>query len=357
MNGPAHRPASHGPGAQRRHAVSPMLETRISLAHGNGGRFMRELIEELFATRLGNPGLDVQADAVRLDLPPGEVMFTTDGFTVQPLEFPGGNIGSLAVHGTVNDLAVAGADPLYLSLNVFIEAGLEVALRERVIRGGASAAAEAGVQVVAGDTKVVRRGEAAGLYLATTGVGVRPAGLALGLGQIRAGDRVLVSGPVGDHGTAVMLAREEFGMRGDLRSDAASVHALTRALRDLPGLRFMRDPTRGGLATVAHEICRATGLGLRLEETAIPVNDPVRSVCEILGYDPLYLACEGRVVAVVAPGDADTALARWRALPAGANASLIGELHAGPARVVLHTELGGQRILEELEDDPLPRIC
>ena len=334
-----------------------MLETRISLAHGNGGRFMRELIEELFAGALQSPGLDVQADAVRLELPPGEVMFTTDGFTVQPLEFPGGNIGSLAVHGTVNDLSVAGADPLYLSLNVFIEEGLEVALLERVIRGVATAAAEAGVQVVAGDTKVVRRGEAAGLYLATTGVGVRPVGLALGLRSIQAGDRVLVSGPIGDHGTAVMLAREEFGMRGDLRSDAASVHALTRALRDLPGLRFMRDPTRGGLATVAHEICRATGLGLRLEETAIPVNDPVRSVCEILGYDPLYLACEGRVVAVVATQDADTALARWRALPAGSAASVIGELHDGPARVVLHTELGGQRILEELEDDPLPRIC
>ena len=334
-----------------------MLETRISLAHGNGGRFMRELIEELFASALQSPGLDVQADAVRLELPPGDVMFTTDGFTVQPLEFPGGNIGSLAVHGTVNDLSVAGADPLYLSLNVFIEEGLEVALLERVIRGVASAAAEAGVQVVAGDTKVVRRGEAAGLYLATTGVGVRPAGLALGLRSIRAGDRVLVSGPVGDHGTAVMLAREEFGMRGDLRSDAASVHSLTRALRDLPGLRFMRDPTRGGLATVAHEICRATGLGLRLEETAIPVHDPVRSVCEILGYDPLYLACEGRVVAVVATQDAETALARWRALPAGAAASVIGELYDGPARVMLHTELGGQRILEELEDDPLPRIC
>lgn len=334
-----------------------MIDSRISLAHGNGGRLMRELIEELFAAHLGNPGLDVQADAVRIALPPGDVMFTTDGFTVQPLEFPGGNIGSLAVHGTVNDLSVSGADPLYLSLNVFIEEGLETALLERVIRAVAAAAAEAGVRVVAGDTKVVRHGEAAGLYLATTGIGVRPAGIALGLGQVRAGDRLLVSGPVGDHGTAVMLAREEFGMRGDLASDAASVHPLTRALRDLPGLRFMRDPTRGGLATVAHEICRATGLGLRLDETTIPVRDPVRSVCEILGYDPLYLACEGRVVAVVAPDEADAALARWRALPQGQGAALIGEVRAEAPRVVLHTELGGQRILEELEDDPLPRIC
>jgi hydrogenase expression/formation protein HypE len=318
---------------------------------------MRELIEELLARHLRNPGLDVQADAVRIVLPPGDVMFTTDGFTVQPIEFPGGNIGSLAVHGTVNDLSVSGADPLYLSLNLFLEEGLEVALLERVVAGVAAAAREAGVQVVAGDTKVVRRGEAAGLYVATTGVGVRPSGLELGLGRIRAGDRILVSGAVGDHGTAVMLAREEFGMRGDLQSDAASVLPLARAARELPGLRFMRDPTRGGLATVAHEICRATGLGVHLDETAIPVREPVRSVCEILGYDPLYLACEGRVVAVAGAEDAIEILARWRALPEGGDAALIGEVTTDPARVVLHTEIGGQRILEELEDDPLPRIC
>jgi hydrogenase expression/formation protein HypE len=334
-----------------------MLDTRISLAHGNGGRYMRELIEELLARHLRNPGLDVQADAVRIVLPPGDVMFTTDGFTVQPIEFPGGNIGSLAVHGTVNDLAVSGADPLYLSLNLFLEEGLEVELLERVVAGVAAAAREAGVQVVAGDTKVVRRGEAAGLYVATTGVGVRPSGLELGLGRIRAGDRILVSGAVGDHGTAVMLAREEFGMRGDLQSDAASVLPLARAARELPGLRFMRDPTRGGLATVAHEICRATGLGVHLDETAIPVREPVRSVCEILGYDPLYLACEGRVVAVAGAEDAAEILTRWRSLPAGGDAALIGEVTTDPARVVLHTEIGGQRILEELEDDPLPRIC
>jgi hydrogenase expression/formation protein HypE len=334
-----------------------MLETRISLAHGNGGRFMRELIEDLLARHLRSPGLDVHADAVRIVLPPGDVMFTTDGFTVQPIEFPGGNIGSLAVHGTVNDLSVSGADPLYLSLNLFLEEGLEVELLERVVAGVATAAREAGVQVVAGDTKVVRRGEAAGLYLATTGVGVKRAGLELGLGRIRAGDRILVSGAVGDHGTAVMLAREEFGMRGDLQSDAASVLSLARAARELPGLRFMRDPTRGGLATVAHEICRATGLGVHLEETAIPVREPVRSVCEILGYDPLFLACEGRVVAVTGPEDAAEILARWQSLPEGRDAALIGEVTSDAARVVLHTEIGGQRILEELEDDPLPRIC
>jgi hydrogenase expression/formation protein HypE len=329
----------------------------ISLAHGNGGRLMRALIEELFARHLGNPDLDIQADASRLHLPAGEIMMTTDGFTVQPLEFPGGDIGSLAVHGTVNDLAVSGAVPAYLSLNVFIEEGFELALLDRLIASMAVAARDAGVRVAAGDVKVLRRGEGGGLYLATTGIGVRRPGLRLGLDLVRDGDAVLVSGPVGDHGTAVLLAREAFGLRGDLASDAASVLPLTEALLDLPGLRFMRDPTRGGLATVAHEIARAACLQLRLEEDAIPIRDPVRGVCEMLGYDPLYLACEGRVVAVLAPEDAEAALNIWRALPAGAGAARIGTLRHGPHQVVLQTQLGGERLLDELEDDPLPRIC
>ncbi len=335
-----------------------MQDTHVSLAHGNGGRYMRELIEELFAAHLGNPGLDVQADAVALDLPPDqEILFTTDGFTVQPLEFPGGNIGSLAVHGTVNDLAVSGARPLYLSLNAFIEEGFEVQTLERIVREIARTSADAGARVVAGDTKVLPRGEGGGVYLATTGVGVRPRGLGLGLQRIQAGDRILVSGPVGDHGVSVMLAREQFGMRGDLRSDSASVLPLAQALLGLDGLRFMRDPTRGGLATVCHEISRARRLRIRLEEPAIPIRDPVRSVCEILGYDPLFLACEGRAVAVVSPQDADAALAAWQGLPEGRDAAIIGDIQDGPARVELGTELGGSRILEELEDDPLPRIC
>ncbi len=334
-----------------------MEDSHIALAHGNGGRFMRELIDEVFARHLANPGLDVHADAVPLELGAGEVLFTTDGFTVQPLEFPGGDIGSLAVHGTANDLAVAGADPLYLSLNAFIEEGTQVALLERVVRSLAAAAAEVGARVAAGDTKVLRRGEGGGIYLATTGVGLRPAGVRPALDRIRAGDRILVSGPVGDHGIAVMLAREQFGLKGELRSDAGSVLPFTRALRGRPGLRFMRDPTRGGLATVAHEVTRSCALGVRLLEPAIPVRDPVRSVCEMLGYDPLFLACEGRVVAVVAPEEAEAALAAWQALPGGEMAAVIGTVEAPPARVTLETELGGERILEELEDDPLPRIC
>jgi hydrogenase expression/formation protein HypE len=284
-------------------------------------------------------------------------MVTTDGFTVQPLEFPGGSIGTLAVHGTVNDLAVSGATPLYLTLNAFIEEGFDLAELERIVASLAAAAREAKVAVVAGDTKVLRRGEGGGLYLASTGIGVRPKSVKLGLDLIEADDVILVSGPVGDHGIAVLLAREQFGLSGELCSDAASVYSLTQALLALNGLRFMRDPTRGGLATVMHEICRATSLQIRLQHAAIPVRDSVTVVCEMLGYDPLFLACEGRLVAVVAADQAAQALAVLQALPQGKNAAIIGRLKIGRPLVVLETELGGERILEELSDDPLPRIC
>ena len=333
-----------------------MEDTHIALAHGNGGRFMRELIDDIFARHLSNPDLDVQADAVPLALNGCDVMFTTDGFTVQPLEFPGGNIGSLAVHGTTNDLAVAGAIPKYLSLNAFIEEGMEVAVLDRIIKTLADSARAIDVQVVAGDTKVLRRGEGGGLYLATTGIGIRSSRL-LGLNRIHENDAILVSGPVGDHGIAVLLAREEFGLHGDVKSDAASVLPLTQEALKVTGLRFMRDPTRGGLATVAHELQRATGMGITLSQQAIPVRDPVQSVCDMLGYDPMYLACEGRVVAVVAPDDAERLLQRWQALPDGKDAAIIGNVKNAGGHVLLQTELGGERILEELEDDPLPRIC
>ncbi|EGO95023.1 AIR synthase related protein, partial [Acidiphilium sp. PM] len=219
-------------------------DTHVSLAHGNGGRLMRALIEEVFARHLADPALDTGADAVPVALPPGEIVVTTDGFTVQPLSFPGGDIGALAVHGTVNDLAVAGARPLYLTLAALIEEGLEIARLERIVASLAGAARAAGVRVVAGDTKVLPRGQGGGIYLALTGIGVRPPGCGLGLGRIETGDALLVSGPVGDHGIAVMLAREEFGLSGDVVSDAASVLPLTAAIAVLPGLRFMRDPTR-----------------------------------------------------------------------------------------------------------------
>ena len=333
-----------------------MQDTHISLAHGNGGRYMRELIDEIFARHLANPELDVQADAVPISIDGGDILFTTDGFTVQPLEFPGGNIGSLAVHGTTNDLAVAGAIPRYLSLNAFIEEGLEVAVLERIIKSLAQAAAEIGVKVVAGDTKVLRRGEGGGIYLATTGVGVR-SGRKLAMSHIQDGDAIIVSGPVGDHGIAVMLAREEFGLRGDIQSDAASVLKLTQAALQFEGLRFMRDPTRGGLATVCTELQRATSMGVRLVQAALPVRDPVQSVCDMLGYDPMYLACEGRVVAVIDAAQAGELLDNWRSMDDGSGACLVGNMDASINHVLLETEIGGERILEELEDDPLPRIC
>jgi hydrogenase expression/formation protein HypE len=331
--------------------------THISLAHGNGGRYMRQLISELFLRHLGNQYLDIQADAVTLPVNTHEIVVTTDGFTVQPLEYPGGDIGSLAIHGTVNDLAVAGATPLYLMINTFIEEGLEIRTLERIIKSMARAAQQADVHVVAGDTKVVRHGEGSGLYLASTGIGIKEGQQTLGMAQIKNGDAILVSGPIGDHGVAVMLAREQFGLYGNVQSDEASVLGLTRSLLPLSGLRFMRDPTRGGLATVANEVVRATGLGIQLNEADIPIRDSVRSYCEILGYDPLYLACEGRVVAVVDASSAQQALSEWHRITQGKQAAIIGKVTNASPHVVLGTLLGGERILEELEDDPLPRIC
>lgn len=330
----------------------------ISLAHGNGGRYMRELIEHLFAKHLGNEYLDTGADAALIPLSnlSGHVMITTDGFTVDPLEFPGGDIGSLAVHGTVNDLAVSGATPRYLTLNAFIEEGLETGLLERIVKSMAAACLACDVKIVAGDTKVLRRGQGGGIYFATTGVGVRPHDLNLGIDRIETGDAILLSGSAGDHGTAVLLAREQFGLSGTLKSDAASVFPITRALLEVQGLRFMRDPTRGGIATVMNEIAHAGQQTVRLFEPAIPVHDQVKTVASMLGYDPYYMACEGRVVAVVAAGHAGQALSAMQR--AGCpEAAIIGRIEAGRAQVLLETELGGERILEELEDDPLPRIC
>ena len=338
-----------------------LTDTHISLAHGNGGRFMRELIDGLFARHLSelssDEPMDTEADAVLLTDIKAPIFTTVDGFAVHPIEFPGGNIGSLAVHGTVNDLSVAGAIPRYLTLSAILEEGLEVEVLERAVASLAEAAREANVRVVAGDTKVVPRGHGGGIYFSVSGIGEVDPGLQLGMQHIKPGDRVLVSGSVGDHGAAVMLAREEFGLHGELASDCGSVLPLARSLSGMQGVRFLRDPTRGGLATVSHEIASVTGLCVRLQEERIPVNDAVRSICEILGYDPLYLACEGRCVAIVSPDIADQVLQVWQSLPAGSGASIIGEMEAGTGEVLLQTPFGGERRLEELEDDPLPRIC
>ncbi|MDH5484698.1 MAG: hydrogenase expression/formation protein HypE [Gammaproteobacteria bacterium] len=327
----------------------------ISLAHGNGGYYMRQLIENLFVKYLHNPLLKIDTDAACLPPLEGELMMSVDGFTVHPLEFPGGNIGSLAIHGTVNDLAVSGAVAKYLSLSLIIEEGFEIECLDRIVRAMADAANDAGVAIVCGDTKVVARGEASGLYISTTGIGIKQASANLSIHNIAKGDVLLVSGPVGDHGSAIMLAREQFGLRGDLQSDAASVLPLCQALYDQPGLHFMRDPTRGGLATVLNEITRATGLGVRVYEENIPLRDEVSGICDILGYDPLYLACEGRIVIVVARAGADDLLQVLKQV--APQAVIIGEIIQQPSRVILQTVTGGERVLEELEDEPLPRIC
>lgn len=335
-----------------------MSGTPVTLAHGNGGRLMRELIDDLFVAKFGSGDLDAGLDAAPMPLPSGmEPVITTDGFIVDPLEFPGGDIGALAVHGTCNDLAVSGARPLYLTLGAIIEEGLPLETLARIADSIAAAARETGVRIVAGDTKVAPRGRGGDLYLTTTGVGVRDAGCTLAMGAIRDGDVVLVSGPVGDHGAAVLLAREQFELSGTLRSDCASLLPFCAPLAAMPGVRFLRDATRGGLATVAHEIARGTGFDVHLDEAAIPLRDAVQGLCEILGYDPLFLACEGRVVAVTAPETAERVLALWRTLPEGDRAARIGRIRAGLGRVILHTGIGGERLLDELEDDPLPRIC
>ncbi len=331
-------------------------DARITLAHGNGGRRTRELIEEVFAAELDDPDLDVTTDAAHLPRLGPDLAVSTDGFVVQPLEFPGGSIGTLAVHGTVNDLAVAGAEPRYLTLGAIIEEGLETAQLVRIAASAAASARSCGVRIVAGDTKVVPRGHGGGLYLTTTGIGVVRAPR-LGRPQVRPGDVILVSGPVGDHGVAVLLARDDFDLRGSVASDCASVLELARAAWVLDGVRFLRDPTRGGLATVAHELAAAASCTVLLNEETLPVRSSVRSFCDILGFDPLYLACEGRVVAAVDAGQANGLLAAWRGLPGGEETAVIGRVETGPARAELATELGGLRLLPELEDDPLPRIC
>jgi len=331
----------------------------ITLAHGNGGRLMRELIRDIFAKHFGtiNNTIDSTADAALLPHFEGDALFTTDGFIVDPLEFPGGDIGTLAVHGTVNDLAVSGATPRFLAVTCLIEEGFEIARLERIAASLGRTAHDCGAAIVAGDTKVLPRGQGGGLYLSVSGIGSRNPGAPPGLASIKPGDVILVSGTLGDHGTAILLARHEFGLHGDLISDCASVIPLTRAAEAYAGLRFMRDPTRGGIATVANEISLATNCLVTLDERKLPLHEQVHGICDMLGYDPLYLACEGRVVAVIASVQAASLLAAWRALPGGQHAAIVGQVAAGRARVVLRTALGGERILDELEDDPLPRIC
>jgi hydrogenase expression/formation protein HypE len=331
---------------------------RVLLGHGAGGLLTRQLVRELFRGKLDNPSLAREEDSALLDLENGAVALTTDAFVVDPLFFAGGDIGKLAVCGTVNDLLVAGARPRALTAGFILEEGFPLADLERIAASMAAAAAEADVQVVAGDTKVVPRGKADGCFICTAGVGVRLPGAELGADRARPGDQVLLSGPVGDHGAAILAARAGIDLQSPIRSDCAPLNRLLLPLLAEPaGLRVMRDPTRGGLATVLCELSEASSVRMLVEEEAIPVSPAVRAACELMGLDPLYLACEGRAVVVASAEAAPAALARLRAAPGGELATRIGEVVEGEARVVARTAVGGHRLITMLSADPLPRIC
>jgi hydrogenase expression/formation protein HypE len=331
------------------------MSARILLDHGEGGAASARLVAEVFLRHFGAP--DVLEDAAVV-AGAGRLAISTDSFVVRPAFFPGGDIGKLAVCGTVNDLAVMGARPRYLTCGFILEEGLDLAELDRVVASMAATAVEAGVRIVAGDTKVVGRGELDGVYVNTTGVGFVPEGLSLSAGACRPGDRVLISGPVGDHGTAVMLAREGFGIQADLVSDCQPLADLAATLlQAAPGLRCMRDPTRGGLATTLIELCEASGVGIQLDEAALPVRRQVRSACDLLGLDPLYVACEGRLIAVAPPEQADAALAAMTGHARGLEGAIVGTVTAPPAKLVLETAMGGRRPLVALEGAQLPRIC
>ncbi len=345
----------------RARARKPRIrEERITLSHGAGGKATHTLIEAVFLDAFRNPLLEPLEDGATLTTAAGRLAFTTDSFVVSPLFFPGGDIGDLAVNGTVNDLAMCGARPLYLSCGFILEEGFPVADLQRIVASMAAAATRAGVQIVTGDTKVVERGKADGCYITTAGVGLldRPATLSAAAAQ--PGDVVLVSGPIGDHGITVMLARGELDIEADIVSDTAPLHELTAALLDAvpDGVRLLRDATRGGVATICNEVAVASQVAVVLDERAVPVRPEVNGASELLGIDPLYVACEGRLVAVVAADRADDALAALRSLPLGEGAARIGTVRDDPpGLVLLRTSFGGTRIVDLLVGDPLPRIC
>jgi hydrogenase expression/formation protein HypE len=323
------------------------------MAHGAGGKASRRLIDGLIAPLLMGESHESLSDAAMVDIDGSATAITTDAFVVTPLRFPGASIGELAVNGTVNDLAVSGAIPMALVASFILEAGLPTNSLEAEVRAMAEAAARAGIAIVGGDTKVVEHGKADQMYITTTGIGRRRPGLVLGPGEVRAGDKIIVSGPIGDHGITILLARGELDLEADLRSDTRSVLPLVEELIRVagPGVRWMRDPTRGGVATTLNELALDSGLGVSLLEECIPVRAEVRGACELLGLDPLHIANEGQFLAVVAPEYAEAALTV-------AGATIIGEIRAEPAgSVLVTTGYGGSRIVDMLVGDPLPRIC
>jgi hydrogenase expression/formation protein HypE len=337
-----------------------LIDEVVTLAHGAGGKSSAALVDSVFLEAFRNPALEQLGDGAVLTLPSGErLAFSTDSFVVSPLRFPGGSIGHLAVHGTVNDLAVSGAEPRWLSAAFVIEEGFAVSDLREIVADMAAAAKAAGVTLVTGDTKVVPRGAADGLYITTSGVGVIPDGRSLSAASVRPGDKVLLSGTLADHGMAVMLARGDLGIEADIRSDTAPVSGPVEVmLAAAPSTRWMRDPTRGGLGTVCNELAAEAEIAVILDEEALPVTPLVQGACDLLGIDPVYVACEGKFAAVVPEDEADAALAALRAHPLGRDACVVGEIRAEPAGVVaLRNGFGGTRILDMLVGDPLPRIC
>ena len=335
-------------------------DSHITMSHGAGGKATTSLIEGLFAPAFASPTLDAMADSGAVSVEGVDLAMTTDSFVVKPLRFPGGSIGELAVNGTVNDLAMAGARPLALTLSLVLEEGLPADTLRGEVEAIAAAAREADVEIVGGDTKVVERGHADGMYICTTGLGRRDARAVLAPDLLAPGDRILLSGTIGEHGTAIMLARGELGLEADIESDTCSLWPAVDGLLDAagPGLRCLRDATRGGVASVLNELARASGVAMIVREASVPVQPAVAGAAEILGIDPMYVANEGKFVVFVAPAHAERALAALRAAPGGDGAAEIGEVKTDPPGMVLvETAFGGRRVMDQLVGDPLPRIC
>ena len=335
-------------------------DAQIEMAHGAGGIASRRLIEGLFAPLLIGSSQETLGDSAALEIAGAKIAITTDCFVVKPLRFPGGSIGELAINGTVNDLAVSGARPEFIVTTFILEAGLPTEALRTEVEAMAATARQAGVTIVGGDTKVVEHGQADGMYISTTGVGAFLDGVRIEPHSVRPGDKVLLSGPVGDHGITILLARGELALEADLRSDTRSVFPFVESMARAaaPGIRWMRDPTRGGVATALNELARDCGLSIHLREDAIPIHDSVRGACELLGLDPLHIANEGQFLAVVSPEYADMALNAMCQTDGGSEAVIIGEVCEQPAGSVLAaTGYGGSRIIDMLVGDPLPRIC
>ncbi|MEO8502254.1 MAG: hydrogenase expression/formation protein HypE [Vicinamibacteria bacterium] len=332
----------------------------IQVAHGGGGRMSQRLMESVFMPALRNPVLEALHDGAVFSVPAGRLAFSTDSYVISPIFFPGGNIGSLAVHGTVNDLAMCGARPLHLSAGFIIEEGLPIASLKRIVASMAQAASEAGVTVVTGDTKVVDRGKGDQIFINTAGIGVVPDGVEIAPTRARPGDVVLVSGEIAVHGIAILSVRQGLQFQTEMLSDSASLHELVGAALDVAGthLHVLRDPTRGGVASALNEIATSAGVSIELEERSIPVNEAVQGACELLGFDPLYVANEGKCLAIVAPSHAKAVLDAWRRHPLGRDAAIIGQVREEPkGRLVLHTRIGARRIVDMLSGEQLPRIC